>query len=228
VIVALILAIETATKLCSVAVARAGKLLAIRESDPTTNAHAEKLNVFIEEVIREAGCALQELDAVAVGIGPGSYTGLRIGLSAAKGMCYALDIPVIGLSTLSTLAQGALEHASERNAELWPMVDARRMEVFSQPYSAELEPQQPAAPLILDQDWAQQPAARMVFGDGADKAAELWNGNENITFLRGMTPSAKYMFTAAEKRYTAEAFDDLAYLVPDYGKAANVGMAKKA
>lgn len=224
---ALILAIETATKLCSVALARDGKLLAIRESDPTTNAHAEKVNVFIEEVMQEAGCALSELDAVAGGIGPGSYTGLRIGLSAAKGLCYALDIPVIGLSTLSTLAQGALENSLVRKVELWPMVDARRMEVFSQPYSPELEPQEPAAPLILDQDWAQQPTARMVFGDGADKAAELWNDNEHITFVQGITPSAKYMFNAAEKRYALEAFDDLAYLVPDYGKAANVGMGKK-
>ncbi len=226
-IVALILAIETATKLCSVAVARDGKLLAIRESDPTTNAHAEKLNVFIEEVMQEVGCTLQELDAVAVGIGPGSYTGLRIGLSAAKGLCYALDIPVIGLSTLGTLAQGALIHSQVRNAELWPMVDARRMEVFAQPYSPELQPLAPAAPLILDAAWAAEPNERMVFGDGADKAAELWNGNKNITFLQGITPSAKYMFVAAEKRYAAEAFDDLAYLVPDYGKAANVGMGKK-
>ena len=224
---ALILAIETATKLCSVALARDGKLLAIRESDPTTNAHAEKVNVFIKEVMQEAGCALSELDAVAVGIGPGSYTGLRIGLSAAKGLCYALDIPVIGVSTLGTLAQGALENSPVRNAELWPMVDARRMEVFAQPYSSELNPKEPAAPLILDREWAQRPVARMVFGDGADKAAELWNGNEHITFVHGITPSAKYMFNTAEKRYAIDAFDDLAYLVPDYGKAANVGMGKK-
>ena len=224
---ALILAIETATKLCSVALARDGKLLAIRESDPTTNAHAEKVNVFIEEVMHEAGLVLSELDAVAVGIGPGSYTGLRIGLSAAKGMCYALDIPVIGLSTLGTLAQGALENSAMREVELWPMVDARRMEVFSQAYSTELDPKNPAAPLILNSEWAQRPLARMVFGDGADKAVELWNGNEHITFLQGITPSAKYMFRAAEKRYTLEAFDDLAYLVPEYGKAANVGIGKK-
>lgn len=220
----LLLTIETATKLCSVALGRGEQLLALREIDSEKLAHAEKVNVFIAEVMEVAGLALKDLDAVAVGIGPGSYTGLRIGLSAAKGLCYALDKPIIGLSTLGTLVAAARTQHGPFFGTLWPMIDARRMEVFAQPYSADGHPVTDAAPLILDEAWASLPDLRVVFGDGTDKAVPLWAEKGTITHLPGIRPSAACMLAAALERFQAQRFDDLAYLVPEYGKGANVGM----
>jgi len=229
----LMLAIETATPLCSVALGRGGHVLALREADPSfaTPAgdkparltHAEKVNVFIAEVMEESGFLLKELDVIAVGIGPGSYTGLRIGLSAAKGLCYALDKPIIGLSTLGTLVGAARQAHADLSGTLWPMIDARRMEVFAQPYSADGTPLADAAPLVLDDAWSSDPPPRTVFGDGADKAADLWARHPHITHLPGIRPTAASMLAAAATRLAAGNFDDLAYLVPEYGKGANVG-----
>jgi len=223
----LILAIETATKLCSVAVARGGVVLVLRELESDQHIHAEKVNLFIAEVIAESGLSLTDLDAVAVGIGPGSYTGLRIGLSAAKGLCYALDIPIIGLNTLGTLVQAARSTHGPLHGTLWPMIDARRMEVFTQPHDADGTSLADVAPLVLDEAWATEHGPRTVFGDGADKAAELWAGNARIIHVDGIRPSAGAMVLAAELRLAAGDHDDLAYLVPAYGKAANVGKAKE-
>ncbi|MEX1132317.1 MAG: tRNA (adenosine(37)-N6)-threonylcarbamoyltransferase complex dimerization subunit type 1 TsaB [Flavobacteriales bacterium] len=222
----LILAIETATKLCSVALGRGDQLLAIREIDNEKLAHAEKVNVFIAEVMEEAGLSLKDLDAVAVGIGPGSYTGLRIGLSAAKGLCYALDKPIIGQSTLATLVKSARVAHGPLEGTLWPMIDARRMEVFAQPFDVDGNSLADSAPLILDETWAALPEPRVVFGDGADKAAVLWADRPSILNLIGIRPSAAAMLPEANARYRAQRFDDLAYLVPEYGKAANVGKPK--
>lgn len=222
----LILAFETATKLCSVALARDGVVLAVREEESDRHAHAELLNVFIEQVMSEAGCALSQLDAVAVGIGPGSYTGLRIGLSAAKGLCYALDKPLIGLSTLGTLAQAALD-AGAQGDELWPMIDARRMEVFTQQHDGSGKAQGLVTPLILEETWLDGSKHRTVFGDGADKASMLWQGRSAIDFLPGIRPHAVAMIAQAERRFVEKKFDGVAYLVPEYGKAANVTQPKK-
>jgi tRNA threonylcarbamoyladenosine biosynthesis protein TsaB len=221
----LILAIETATKLCSVALGRDGELLALREIDSEKLAHAEKVNVFIAEVMEEAGLPLKDLDAVTVGIGPGSYTGLRIGLSAAKGLCYALDMPIIGISTLATLVQAVRMAHGQFVGALWPMIDARRMEVFAQAYDPDGEPLTDAGPLILDETWAALSEARVVFGDGSDKADELWAGKAGLTHISGVRPTAAAMFPLAQIRYSQERFDDLAYLVPEYGKGANVAQA---
>lgn len=217
-----ILAIETATKLCSVALLRDGSVCAIREAVGQRNIHAEKLNVFIAEVLSEAGLSMKDLSAVAVGTGPGSYTGLRIGLSAAKGLCYALEIPVIGMSTLGILVAEVRSVLDGRDRPLWPMIDARRMEVFTQAYSSDGLPVADASPVILDDPWARANEPCMVFGDGADKAAELWSQYPGITHMPGITPTASAMAKEAEKRFSKEEFDDLAYLVPEYGKAANV------
>ncbi|MBL7982661.1 MAG: tRNA (adenosine(37)-N6)-threonylcarbamoyltransferase complex dimerization subunit type 1 TsaB [Flavobacteriales bacterium] len=222
----LILAIETATKLCSVAVARDGKVLALCEVDSERHAHAEKVNVFVAEVMAEAGYSLKDLDAVAVGIGPGSYTGLRIGLSAAKGLCYVLGIPLIGINTLHTIARAALAEAPLFTGDVWAMVDARRMEVFAQPHDASGSALAPHAPLILSPEWAAE-AHVLVCGDGADKATELWSYAPNVIHLHGVRPTAAAMFAEAERRMANGQFDDLAYLVPDYGKAANVTQPKK-
>lgn len=223
----LIIAIETATKLCSVAVARDGVVLAARDLENDKHIHAEKVNVFIAEVMAEAGVTLSDLHAVAVGIGPGSYTGLRIGLSAAKGLCFALDIPIIGLSTLGTLVAAAKRGPHEAVATLWPMIDARRMEVFAQRYDVEGRALDPAAPLLLDAAWAHDAGHAIVLGDGAEKAAEIWNAAPNITLLKGIRPHASAMTAEALRRFSEKRFDDLAYLVPEYGKAANVAQPKK-
>ncbi len=222
----LILAIETATPLCSVALGRDAQLLALREVNDGRLAHAEKLNVFIAQVLEEAGVAMNALSAVAVGTGPGSYTGLRIGLSAAKGLCYALDRPIIGIGTLHTLAQAAHALQGPLQGTLWPMVDARRMEVFSAPFTPTGRPLADTAPLILDAAWAGDPAPRVVFGDGADKAVALWKDQASITHLPGVRPSAAHLLPLAVARFQAGQFDDLAYLVPEYGKAANTGIAR--
>lgn len=225
----LILSIETATKLCSVALARDGAVLALREEASDKHIHAEKLNVFIAEVMAATGCELNDLCAIAVGTGPGSYTGLRIGLSAAKGLCFALDKPIIGIGTLRTLFENARVNCdAPAGALFYPMVDARRMEVFTQEFNGAGEPLDETAPLILDEAWAAKGGAlRIVFGDGADKATELWNGNPSIRHIEGFRPSAAAMARIAEQRFASKAFDDLAYLVPTYGKAANVTQAKK-
>jgi len=227
-LVPLILAIETATKLCSVAVARDGVVLALRELESEKRIHAEKVNVFISEVMEEAGLALRNLDAVAVGIGPGSYTGLRIGLSAAKGLCYALDKPLIGISTLQVLVSSALRSGVPKDAGLWPMIDARRMEVFTQPHSPDGKSTGPVEPLILSEEWlAAAEEARVVFGDGADKAIDMWKDHSTIQHVPGIRPTAGAAFVEAGRRFAEGEFDDLAYLVPEYGKAANVAQPKK-
>jgi len=224
--VPIILCLETATKLCSVALTRDGQVLSARNEESDKHVHAEKVNVFIDEVMREPGLTLRDLSAVAVGIGPGSYTGLRIGLSAAKGLCYALGIPIIGISTLRTLHDAARLQRTGRAGELWPMIDARRMEVFTQRFDAEGNAIDPAAPLILDEAWATTHAPATVCGDGADKALELWSTSAGIEHLRDIRPVAAAMLREAEARFAERAFDDVAYLVPEYGKAANVTQPK--
>lgn len=225
-LMALILCIETATKLCSVGLARDGVVLAMREEESERHTHAERINVFIAEVITEVGVRLPDLDAVAVGIGPGSYTGLRIGLSAAKGLCYALDKPLIGLSTLGTLVAVARTSAPTGRV-LWPMIDARRMEVFTQEFDPQGRSIGAVAPLVLDEEWAAQSDGAVVFGDGADKASALWAGRPGIEFIAGIRPHASAMTGEAELRFAEGRFDDLAYLVPEYGKAANVTQPRK-
>ena len=221
-----ILAIETATPLCSVALGRGEAAGALREVDDGRLAHAEKLNVFIAEVLDEAGVAMHRLDAIAVGTGPGSYTGLRIGLSAAKGLCYALGKPIIGISTLATLVQAAQQRHGPLAGTRWPMVDARRMEVFTRPFGPHGDPLAAAAPLVLDDAWAGRSAGHVVFGDGADKAVHLWRAHPAVAHLPGIRPTAAAMLGIATQRFHAGDLDDLAYLVPTYGKEARTGVAK--
>ncbi|HRD52695.1 MAG TPA: tRNA (adenosine(37)-N6)-threonylcarbamoyltransferase complex dimerization subunit type 1 TsaB [Flavobacteriales bacterium] len=217
----LILCIETATKLCSVALGRDGVLLAERGLESERHIHAEKVNVFIEEVLREGGIAMRDLNAVAVGIGPGSYTGLRIGLSAAKGLCYALRIPIIGIGTLETLVNSS---GIDRGT-LFPMIDARRMEVFTQRFvDGEVGEEHP---LVLDEAWAEKVGACTVFGDGADKAEDFWARHPEIAHLRDIRPHARAMIPLAERRLLVGRTNDLAYLVPRYGKEANVTQPRK-
>jgi len=225
-----ILLLETATHLCSVTIARDGVVLASRDLMSAGFSHAEKLNVFIDEVLKEAGVAMKDLNAVAVGLGPGSYTGLRIGLSAAKGLCYALGIPIIGIGTLDTLSAQllALGHWPLAASVLWPMVDARRMEVFTQCVDGEVKAE--PLPVLLSSEWMEgldKSRQHTVFGDGADKAPELFTGVAHVQHVPGVVPLASAMCGIANSRFVRGAFDDLAYMVPLYGKEAGVTIAKK-
>lgn len=222
----LILCIETATKVCSVALTRDGVVLAHRDAESDKHVHAEKVNVFVDEVMREAGVPLRALDAVAVGIGPGSYTGLRIGVSAAKGLCYALRVPILGISTLHTLWAAARDRSGALATIAWPMIDARRMEVFTQPFDPNGDPCEEMQAVVLDKDWAAANREAMVLGDGADKAETLWQ-EAGVGLIKGVRPHAGAMAAEALRRYMASEVDDLAYLVPNYGKAANVTQPRK-
>lgn len=226
-----VLAFDTATRHCAVVLLDEGRVLASRMDHAERFSHAEKLNVFIEELLDEAGLEPTALQAVAVGIGPGSYTGLRIGLSAAKGLCFALDIQLIGLSTLAVLVAQLRAQTDDlpANAVLNPMIDARRMEVFTARCGADGAGMEAAKPLVLDRLWcdALEPGVpHVVFGDGADKATALWSEVPGIRHVPGIRPSVAGLATAASTAYAERRFADLAYLVPDYGKEANVTMGK--
>lgn len=222
---ALILCLETATHLCSVALCRDGRAFASRDHLSTGYTHAEKLNVFVDDVLKEAGVTMGDLDAVAVGIGPGSYTGLRIGLSAAKGLCYPLGIPIIGVGTLDTLEASARLNGDLGRAKLWPMVDARRMEVFTRTGDGA-----GVAAVVLSKEWCaglDRSTQHAVFGDGADKAVPLFEGSDHVQHVPGIVPLASAMGHLAEERFNGKDFDDLAYLAPLYGKDAGVTLTKK-
>ncbi|QQR85033.1 MAG: tRNA (adenosine(37)-N6)-threonylcarbamoyltransferase complex dimerization subunit type 1 TsaB [Flavobacteriales bacterium] len=222
---ALILCLETATHLCSVALCRDGAVIASRDLLSTGYTHAEKLNVFVDEVMKEAGVAMPELDAVAVGIGPGSFTGLRIGLSAAKGLCYPLGIPIMGIGTLDTLCEAARLKAGLDGMRLWPMVDARRMEVFTRTPEGD-----GVAAVVLSEEWMaalDKSRKHAMFGEGADKAGALFAGAAHAHHLKDVVPVAGAMGGLAETRFRERVFDDLAYLTPLYGKEAGVTMTKK-
>ena len=222
---ALILCIETATPLCSVALCRNGEVLAVREENSERNVHAERINVFIEEVLDEAGLEIQAVQAVAVGIGPGSFTGLRIGLSAAKGLCYALDVPIIGISTLQALC-AVLNSANGKRTEgtiLYPMIDARRAEVFTAAHDHLGAPLEQVHPCVLDEAMAlhlDRSGSAVVLGSGADKLPELWKVPGAPEHVPHVLPHAWAYGRIAEERLVAGAVDDLAYLVPAYGKDA--------
>lgn len=228
---ALILAFDTATPHLAVVLAKEGKPLAQREDATPSLSHAERLNIFIAEVLEEAGFGLADLEAVAVGIGPGSYTGLRIGLSAAKGLCFALDKPLIGMGTLELLVAEAthMQQGFGPLDVLFPMVDARRMEVYTCAYGADGIPQGTTSPLILDDAWCEAKAETgktHVFGDGADKAVELWQKWPGINFIPGIRPAVLGLVTCADRYFKEGRFSDLAYLVPAYGKPANVAQKR--
>ena len=225
---ALLLSFDTATPHLAVVLSADDRPLAWREDAGAGRSHAEKLNVHIAEVMGEAGREFKDLDAVAVGTGPGSYTGLRIGLSAAKGLCFALDKPLIGMGTLDVLLAQAMAEGHACGGAFWPMVDARRMEVYTRPFQGEGRPMGGMAPLVLDGAWCGRHAGQgvCVFGDGADKAEGLWADFPGIVHLPGIRPGVKGLARCAARHFREGRFSDLAYLVPEYGKPANVAQKR--
>ncbi len=228
----LILNIETATQYCSVGVSENGRILAIRESSEK-NIHASKVTVFAEEALMEANVSMQDLHAVAVSMGPGSYTGLRIGVSAAKGFCYALDIPLIAVPTLQSMAlRAALDNKAElelgENVLFCPMIDARRMEVYTALFDIENKEARKTEALIIDEDSFNEELSRhriLYFGDGAEKCREILDP-KGMVFLDGIHPSAESLASISFEKFNSEEFEDLAYFEPFYLKDFIAGKPK--
>jgi len=218
---ALILCIETATTNCSVALAKDGVIVAFREENNLKFSHSEKLHLFIEEVLQEVGIDNSELDAIAVSKGPGSYTGLRIGVSAAKGLCFALDIPLLAISTLKLLAQ----QVEENNVYIVPMLDARRMEVYSAVFDPENKiVRETKAEILNENSFAEylKEKKTIFLGDGAKKFKSLCN-NPNAIFLDDRFPSAMDMAALANDKYQKKEIENLAYFEPYYLKEFMLG-----
>lgn len=214
----LILQIETATTSCSVALALNGEVIAVKELNER-NIHASHITLFIEEVMAAAGRSLRELDAVAVSMGPGSYTGLRIGVSTAKGLCYALDIPLIAINTLDAMASAKAQQGDSRTLYC-PMIDARRMEVYLAVYDSEGNTILPVeAKIIEGNSFAEMlDGNKMVFfGDGAEKCRDVLT-HPNAEVLIDFTNSASHLSTLALQKFESEAFEDVAYFEPFYLK----------
>jgi len=210
-----ILNIETATKNCSVSIAKNGATIVCKEIAEEGYSHAEKLHVFIEEVIAEGGISVQDLVAIAVSQGPGSYTGLRIGVSAAKGLCYALNIPLIAVDTLLTLAS----QANVTDGKIIPMLDARRMEVYSEVFNANLEIERPIeAEVITEDSFAAYTETIYFVGDCTDKCKPVLT-KENFVFLEEIKyPSAAAMSKISYDKYQKSDTVDVAYFEPYYLK----------
>lgn len=211
-----ILNLETATTNCSVALAVDGNVIAFREENNQKFSHAEKLHVFIEEVLQEAKLDKIELDAIAISKGPGSYTGLRIGVSAAKGLCFALDIPLLSTLTLEILAQ----QADCDDCYIIPLIDARRMEVYSAVFDGtKNQLRETQAEIINENSFSEYLYKKktIFLGDGAAKFEAVCN-HKNAEFLIDKFPSSKDMAVLVEAKYKISDFENVAYFEPFYLK----------
>jgi len=220
----LILGIETAASICSVALVRDGILLAIRESEGSKE-HSAALTGYIAGVFTEAGLTYRQVDAIAVSMGPGSYTGLRIGVSSAKGLCYALEKPFIAVDTLKSLAWQALQRCMQQgkdleNILLCPMLDARRMEVYTAMFNKDLQVIEPVNALVVSADAFSAFADKEIiyFGDGASKCTALFELKNNYTRFDKISLSAEAVCMCAESDFAEGNFADLAYCEPFYLK----------
>lgn len=214
---ALILNIETSTTNCSVSIGKNGKLLSLKEENHPHYSHSENLHLFIEEAVRKAEINLDQLDAIAVGKGPGSYTGLRIGVSTAKGLCFALDKKLISVPTLSMLAKQIKAQASE---VVIPMLDARRMEVYSAVFDHRgTQIRETRAEILNEHSFSEYLHAGKVhfLGNGAQKLQPLISGS-SAQFIEGKFPSAKEMVALSEEIFNQSKFEDVAYFEPFYLK----------
>ena len=188
------------------------------------NAHSEKITNFIREVMEEAKIDYPQLDAVAVSQGPGSYTGLRIGVSTAKGICYAADLPLMAIDTLEAMAHGMKEKLGAQLGHddlLIPMIDARRMEVYASVFDANLQRINDTAAMVIDEhsfDELGKNHRLWLFGDGAPKLSKLFENQTNINIIDGFKPSAAFMKTLAEQALQQQQFVDVAYFEPFYLK----------
>lgn len=213
---AYILNIETSTTNCSVSLSNEGETLVLKEDNNVNYSHAESLHVFIDDVMSSAKLSRKEIDAIAVSKGPGSYTGLRIGVSAAKGLCFALNVPLISVSTLQALAK----QVSMKSGFIIPMLDARRMEVYSAVYSSTYGEIRGVEAQILNEDsFSEYLIQDKVYfiGNGVKKTKELIQ-HPNAVYIEGKFPSSNEMSQLAYEKYKISDIEDVAYFEPFYLK----------
>lgn len=226
------LLIETSTDACSAAIAEGGIITAssyIQEY----KAHARLLVPMIEDLLQERGISLGQCSAVCVSEGPGSYTGLRVGVSTAKGLCYGAGIPLIGIPTLDVLAQMGMEHVSSENCVIVPMLDARRMEVYCATYSSKGERVSEVTAKVLDEGSFEElfsQYSQIIFtGDGAGKFRTCLNDEKLAkSIFAEVRPDAKYMISPAIEMWNKKEFKDVAYFEPFYLKDFVAGISKKS
>lgn len=225
---ALILSIETSTPVCSVALTMSRETLAT-EKLFLEKSHSNLLTLVIENLCKHAGVSMKEIDAVAVSEGPGSYTGLRIGVSTAKGICYALEKPLVAIPTLAAMAF-QVNQSNPFGYLLCPMLDARRMEVYASVFDSSLNVQEEISPVILDEDSYQETLKEqkvLFFGDGSNKFEALVANNPNAGFVKGISPSAWAVGKLASEKFEQSDFVDLAYFEPFYLKEYKAAKPKK-
>jgi tRNA threonylcarbamoyladenosine biosynthesis protein TsaB len=211
-----ILCIETTTTNCSVALSVNGSVSVLVEDNSKQYSHAERLHTFIEQVLVEAKISKNNLDAIAVSKGPGSYTGLRIGVSAAKGLCFALDIPLISIPTLKSLAL----QVGPNKGMIVSMLDARRMEVYSAVFSSEgNQIRETRAEILTENSFTQylEEESVLFIGSGVEKFEAICQ-DKNATFLNDKSPSAYQMAELAEAKYKISDIENVAYFEPYYLK----------
>lgn len=211
-----IIQIETATKNCSVALSCNGATIALKEIADLGFTHAENLHVFIDEILSESGIQFKQISAVAVSQGPGSYTGLRIGVSAAKGLCFSLDIPLIALDTLEILSK----QISVKEGLVIPLLDARRMEVYTAVYSSMGKTITPVYAKIIDANSFSEYSDNTLhlFGDGVFKCREIIQNTRIMYYPEILYPSSKEMSELAFDKFKNQQFESVAYFEPFYLK----------
>lgn len=218
-----VLQIDTSTAVCSVALSRDGETIALHRAE-TSNAHASSLTLMIGALMNEQQMSYSKLSAVAVSKGPGSYTGLRIGVSTAKGICYAHDLPLIAIDSLLMLAEG-FRHTMQviENPDAWlcPMIDARRMEVYQAIYTTDLQTISPTVAAIIDEhSFEHLPQGQNIylFGSGADKFEDVFRSNQQVRVVCGIEASASALSSLSYKAYVNNDYVDTAYFEPFYLK----------
>ncbi|HUH46290.1 MAG TPA: tRNA (adenosine(37)-N6)-threonylcarbamoyltransferase complex dimerization subunit type 1 TsaB [Arenibacter sp.] len=213
---AVIINLETATTNCSVSIARNGELIQLREDNSPQYSHSEQLHLFVQEALQEASLSFRDISAIAVSKGPGSYTGLRIGVSAAKGLCFSLDLPLISVPTLEVLAKQEVDKGHDF---IVPLLDARRMEVYSAVYNARGEQiRETKAEIVQNESYGEyaEKGKVLLIGNGADKCRELL-GHPNFIFKSAL-PSSREMADLSHKKFRSGQFEDVAYFEPFYLK----------
>jgi len=225
-----ILALETTSNICSVALYQEDQLLGISELQ-IEKSHSSHITILIEQLLHNCQVSFSQLAAVTISGGPGSYTGLRIGSSTAKGLCFSLNIPLIEVSTLQALASEAIMYTPQPQDLLFcPMIDARRLEVYTCILNNTLDEIMPVAPLILEAASFQDTLVDnkvLFFGSGAAKFSELIVNSTNASFVHNVKPTAKYMGKLALDKYNKGAFEDVAYYEPFYLKEVYITKSNK-
>ncbi|MEN8929415.1 MAG: tRNA (adenosine(37)-N6)-threonylcarbamoyltransferase complex dimerization subunit type 1 TsaB [Flavobacteriales bacterium] len=220
----LILNIETATKVCSIALGKEGELIDFIDILEDGYSHSEKLNLSIVDLMKRNKLSINDLDAIAVSEGPGSYTGLRIGTASAKGFCYGKDIPLIAVNTLEALGN----MAQIENGVKIPLIDARRMEVFGGVFGINNEEITHSFNYVIEEDsFDHIKVNKYFFGNGAEKLKEVFVNKEGYNFIDNIECSARGMVEVSERKFNTKEFTDTAYFEPNYGKEFYTTASKK-